>query len=48
MNAGNVYNKGMELTVSGIPIETRDFRWDVGLNMAGTAVRSAIFRKDLT
>lgn len=35
MNAGNVYNKGMELTVSGIPIETRDFRWDVGLNMAG-------------
>ena len=35
MNAGNVYNKGMELTVSGIPIETKDFRWDVGLNMAG-------------
>lgn len=35
INAGNVYNKGMELTISGIPIETKDMRWDVGLNIAG-------------
>lgn len=48
MNAGNVYNKGMELTVSRNPIETRDFRWDVSQIWPGTAVRSAIFRKDLT
>jgi len=35
INAGNVYNKGMELTISGTPIETKDFTWDIGLNVAG-------------
>ena len=35
INAGNVYNKGMELSISGTPIETKDLRWDVGLNLAG-------------
>lgn len=35
INAGNVYNKGMELSISGTPIENRNFRWDVALNMAG-------------
>lgn len=35
INAGNVYNKGMELSISGTPVETKNFRWDVALNMAG-------------
>ena len=35
INAGNVYNKGMELSISGTPVETRDFTWDIALNMAG-------------
>ncbi|MBR1537990.1 MAG: TonB-dependent receptor, partial [Bacteroidales bacterium] len=35
INAGNVYNKGMELSISGTPVETRNFTWDVALNMAG-------------
>ena len=35
INAGNVYNKGMELSISGTPIEKKDFRWDVALNIAG-------------
>lgn len=35
INAGNVYNKGMELSIYGTPIETKDFRWDMALNMAG-------------
>ena len=35
INAGNVYNKGMELTISGTPVETKDMKWDVGLNLAG-------------
>jgi len=39
INAGNVLNKGMELTVSGTPIETRDFSWNVGVNMAGNRGR---------
>jgi ferric enterobactin receptor len=35
INAGNVYNKGMELSISGTPYESKDFRWDVGFNVAG-------------
>ena len=35
INAGNVYNKGQELSISATPVETRDFTWDVALNMAG-------------
>ena len=35
INAGNVYNKGMEFSISGTPIQTKDFQWEVGLNMAG-------------
>ena len=39
INAGNVLNKGMELSISGTPIETKDLRWDVALNMAGNRGR---------
>lgn len=35
INAGNVYNKGMELSISGTPVETKDLTWDVALNIAG-------------
>ncbi len=35
INAGNVYNKGMELQISGTPVETKEFTWDMSLNMAG-------------
>ena len=35
INAGNVYNKGMELQISGTPIENKNFTWDIALNMAG-------------
>ena len=34
-NAGNVYNKGMELSISGTPVETKDWNWETGINMAG-------------
>lgn len=34
-NAGNVLNKGMELAISGTPIQTRDWTWETGINMAG-------------
>ena len=34
INAGNVYNKGMDFNFR-YPIENRNFRWDVALNMAG-------------
>lgn len=34
-NAGNVRNKGMELSISGTPIQTRDWTWETGINLAG-------------
>lgn len=34
-NAGNVLNKGMELSISGTPIETKDWTWETGINIAG-------------
>ncbi|MCR6503737.1 SusC/RagA family TonB-linked outer membrane protein [Bacteroides muris (ex Fokt et al. 2023)] len=34
-NIGNVYNKGMEFTVGGTPIKTKDFTWSTSLNMYG-------------
>jgi TonB-linked SusC/RagA family outer membrane protein len=35
VNMGNVLNKGMELSVSGIPVQTKDWEWETGINMAG-------------
>ncbi len=32
INAGNIQNKGLELTLTGTPIKTNNFLWDVGLN----------------
>lgn len=32
LNAGNVRNKGIELSVFGTPVQTRDFSWNVNLN----------------
>lgn len=34
-NAGNVRNKGMELSITGTPIQTKDWTWETGINMAG-------------
>jgi outer membrane receptor protein involved in Fe transport len=33
-NAGNVENKGIELAISGTPVTTKDFNWDLGLNFS--------------
>lgn len=35
MNIGDVKNKGMEIAINGTPIKTKDFTWDVTLNMSG-------------
>lgn len=35
INAGNVYNRGIEFALSGTPVETKDFVWETGFNVAG-------------
>lgn len=35
VNAGDVYNKGMELSIGGTIIENRDWSWESTLNIAG-------------
>jgi TonB-linked SusC/RagA family outer membrane protein len=34
-NAGDVTNKGMEISITGKPIVTKDFKWDMTLNVSG-------------
>ncbi|MDR2385062.1 MAG: SusC/RagA family TonB-linked outer membrane protein [Tannerella sp.] len=34
-NAGIIANRGMELTITGKPVKTDDFSWDVTLNVSG-------------
>jgi TonB-linked SusC/RagA family outer membrane protein len=33
-NIGEMQNKGFELTVSGSPVKTKDFKWDLSFNIA--------------
>ncbi len=33
-NAGSMVNKGIELIVSGTPVKTKDFSWDINVNYA--------------
>ncbi len=35
INAGNVTNKGLEISIGGTPIETQDFTWETNFNVAG-------------
>ncbi|MBE0650827.1 MAG: SusC/RagA family TonB-linked outer membrane protein [Bacteroidales bacterium] len=32
VNAGTIQNKGVELNITGIPIQTSDFRWNINVN----------------
>ncbi|MBN2639617.1 MAG: SusC/RagA family TonB-linked outer membrane protein [Bacteroidales bacterium] len=32
INAGNIQNKGIELTVNGTPVKTKDFTWNINVN----------------
>lgn len=34
INAGNIVNEGMEISLSGTPVQSRDFSWDVTVNWA--------------
>jgi len=34
LNAGKTQNRGIELAIAGTPVQTEDFRWDIGVNFA--------------
>lgn len=34
INAGNIENRGIELVVTGTPVRTKDFEWNVAINYA--------------
>ena len=34
-NGGDIINKGMELSITGIPVQTKDFKWESTLNLSG-------------
>ena len=34
INAGNIQNKGFEFVINGAPIQNKNFKWDVTLNIA--------------
>ncbi|WP_316812638.1 SusC/RagA family TonB-linked outer membrane protein [Pedobacter heparinus] len=34
INAGNIKNDGIELTLNGTPVKTKDFKWDITVNYA--------------
>ena len=35
VNAGDVYNKGMELSIGAIPVETKTWNWETSVNFSG-------------
>ncbi|VBB47316.1 NB-Dependent Receptor Plug [uncultured Paludibacter sp.] len=35
INAGNVYNKGMELAISATPVQNKVWSWETSINIAG-------------
>ena len=35
LNSGNIYNKGVELSLSGTPIQRENFVWETGINIFG-------------
>lgn len=43
LNGGSVTNKGMELSITGKPIVTKDFQWEATLNLSGNRGRLGNF-----
>lgn len=33
-NLGNVVNRGLEITLNGVPVKTKDFQWNIDLNLS--------------
>lgn len=48
INAGEIENKGIELTLTSTPIRNKDFSWDVNLNYTANRNKVLSIREDLT
>ena len=46
LNAGEMKNSGLELQIQGTPIQTENFRWDVGLNLTSQSNEVVELLKD--
>lgn len=45
INSGSVINNGMELAITAIPVQTKEFTWDLTLNVSGNRGRLGDFLK---
>jgi len=45
-NVGSMQNKGIEITLKAVPISTKDFTWNAGLNF--TSINSKVTKLNLT
>lgn len=48
VNSGEMRNKGIELALTGVPVRTDNFKWDVGLNFSANRNKILSIREDLT
>ena len=48
INAGNVQNKGIEITITATPVETGNFAWDLAFNYASNQSEVIELTDDLT
>lgn len=46
-NIGEANNKGIELLIGGMPVQTKDFTWDVSLNLAHNTNELVSFIEDV-
>ena len=47
-NAGEIENKGIELTINATPVKSTDFSWDIDLNYTQNRNKVLSIREDLT
>jgi TonB-linked SusC/RagA family outer membrane protein len=48
VNSGKMRNKGIELALTGVPIKSGDFKWDVSLNFSANRNKIISIREGLT
>jgi len=48
LNAGLIRNKGIEITIGGTPVQTRDFSWDVDFNWSKNINTLEYLNDDMT